>query len=325
MTVELPEQFKAHLATVHQSLLKSVLPGLPDTLREPILYFLNMPGKKIRPLLTIFACEAVGGKIQDALPSATAVELFHDFTLIHDDIMDQDELRRGYQTMHVKYGDSTAILVGDALIGLAYQQLIRSPAHCFEEIVKIFTESLVKVCEGQALDKEFESRARVSLDEYLDMIGKKTAWLLKVACAFGGICGGGTDVQVEQLSNFGYSLGLGFQIQDDLLDFVADESKLGKKVGSDFKLDKKTYVALKYREIVQGNKELQNRYPVNIADFPSFTEFQKALHEIGIVEEVRQEAEQHIEAALSALKNVVQPERDNSLFQITKFLQNRQY
>lgn len=323
--MNIPEQLKSHLDLVHQSLLNSVVPTLPSSLREPIHYFLQMPGKKIRPLLTLFSARAVGGKLEDALPAATAVELFHDFTLIHDDIMDQDELRRGFQTMHVKYGDSTAILVGDALIGLAYRELLKSPSSCFDAVVQIFSEALVKVCEGQALDKEFETRERVTLEDYLDMIGKKTAWLLKVACALGGICGGGSEEQVELLDRFGYGLGLGFQIQDDLLDFVADESKLGKKVGSDFKMHKKTYVNLKYQEILQNRSDLQARYPLTAGEFASFPEFQKALHEIGVVEEVKQVAACYIQDALNALGKILPLDDKNPLYLITRFLQDRQY
>lgn len=183
--MEFSEQFKPYIERVRQDLLNSVAPSLPSSLSEPIHYFLQMPGKKIRPLLTLFSCQAVGGRWETALPAAIAVELFHDFTLIHDDIMDQDDLRRGFQTLHVKYGESTAILVGDALIGLAYQELIKSPPDSRDAIVKIFTEALVKVCEGQALDKEFESREQVSVDEYLDMIGKKNR-----LASQGGLCVG---------------------------------------------------------------------------------------------------------------------------------------
>lgn len=323
--MELFQQLKPHLELVDQSLAKSIVPTLPVSLREPIRYFLQMPGKKIRPLLSLFSAQAVGGKIEEALPAATAVELFHDFTLIHDDIMDQDELRRGAPTMHVKYGESAAILVGDALIGLAYQELLKSPPSSFEAVMRIFTEALVKVCEGQALDKEFETREQVTLDEYLDMIGKKTAWLLKVACALGAICGGGNEEQVRLLSHFGYNLGLGFQIQDDLLDFVADESKLGKKVGSDFKMHKKTYVNLKYQEILLKRKDLRKRYPLTAGEFSSFADFQQALRRIGVVEEVKEVAAYYIRDALNALEQVLPLDDQNPLYLITKFLQDRQY
>ncbi|NIR67158.1 MAG: polyprenyl synthetase family protein [Aliifodinibius sp.] len=323
--MDLPEQFKQPIESIEHRLYSSVASELPSSLREPILYFLQLPGKKIRPLMTASAAQAVGGKLEDALPAATAVELFHDFTLIHDDIMDQDELRRGYQTMHVKYDDGTAILVGDALIGLALQQLMHSPPQYLDSVVKIFTEALVKVCEGQALDKEFESRSSVSLDEYMEMIGKKTAWLFKVACSLGAICGGANQEQIELLAHYGYSLGLGFQIQDDLLDFIADESKLGKKLGSDFRMDKKTYITLKYQEILQSNSDLQKKYPSEINRFSSFPVFQQALQKIGVVDQVKAIANQHMVAATAALERVLPLDENNQLYSITRFLQERQY
>lgn len=276
-------------------------------------------------MLTLFSCQAIGGDTDDALPAATAIELFHDFTLIHDDIMDQDELRRGLTTLHVKYDEGTAILVGDLLIGLAYQQLMKSTSPQIDKIINIFTEALVKVCEGQALDKEFETRTDVSVDEYLDMISKKTGWLIKVACSIGGLSGNAAPEQVELLTSFGDNLGLGFQIQDDLLDFIADESKLGKKVGSDFRMDKKTHVTLKYRELLQADATLQSRYPMNIPEFNSFSDFQSALYEIGVVESVRKEADFYIQNALSALEKISPLDENNYLYQITQFLQSRQY
>ena len=239
--------------------------------------------------------------------------------------MDQDELRRGLTTLHIKYDDGTAILTGDALIGLAYQQILKSPPRQLRAITDIFTEALVKVCEGQALDKEFETRSDVSINAYLDMISKKTGWLIKVACSIGGLCGNGTPAQVALLTEFGENLGLGFQIQDDLLDFIADETKLGKKVGSDFKMDKKTYVALKCREMIQGNTALQKIYPLDILKYPSFADFQKALYDIGVVDAVKQEAECYLNKALSALEQLSPLNEKNSLFQITQFLKHRQY
>ena len=323
--MSLPTGFTRYLDLINQSLLDSILPELAKSLREPMHYFLQMPGKKIRPLMTLYACEAVGGDIQDALPAATAIELFHDFTLIHDDIMDRDELRRGMPTLHKKYGEDTAILVGDALLGLCYQQLMRSPAEYLPQVMKIFSETLIKVSDGQALDKEFETRRDVSLDEYIDMIMKKTAWLFMDACTLGAICGGGSKEQIQHLKQFGHSIGLGFQVQDDLLDFVADESKLGKTVGSDFRLDKKTYVALKYRQILKEKPELQTKYPRNLSDFASLNDFRKALDCLGVVKEVEATASQHLTDALNALEAVMPLNDDNQLYQITRFLQTRQY
>ncbi len=325
MCAHLPETFEPLLKKIHARLLASVPPELPVSLRDPIHYFLNLPSKKIRPLMTLFACQVCGGTTEDALPAATAVELFHDFTLIHDDIMDQDELRRGFQTLHVKYDDGTAILVGDALIGLAYQQLMDSPANVLDRVVQMFTEALIKVCEGQALDRDFESTEEVSVDAYLDMIGKKTAWLFQTACSLGAMCANAGADQVGALQKFGYSIGLGFQIQDDLLDFVADEQRLGKKIGSDFRMHKKTYVTLKYREMVQQSPELKKEFPRRAGDFPSFSDFQAALNRLNIVAKAREEAEQFIEQGLNALAEITPPGEENPLFRLTRFLQNRQY
>lgn len=305
-------------------MLDSTSPKLPAILSEPISYFLDQPSKKIRPLISIFCCDVVGGNIDEVIPAATAIELFHDFTLIHDDIMDQDELRRGKPTIHVKWDAGTAILVGDALIGLSFQQLVRSPTQYLNQVVKIFSEALVTVCEGQALDKSFESLAEIGVEDYLDMIGKKTAWLFKASCEIGSIIGGANRAQVESLSQYGYNLGMAFQIQDDLLDFVADENLLGKKVGSDFKMDKKTYITLKYHERLNQDRELQKRYPGHETDFISFADYQQALKDLGIIDEVETAANAYFEKSLQRLREV-SAAQDHSLYRLTDFLYHRQY
>lgn len=320
-----PEVFISNIKAIDKRLIECVEPGLPESMRDPILYFLKTPSKKIRPLLTLYSSAAVGGTMEDALHAAVALELFHDFTLVHDDIMDRDELRRGMAAMHVKYGDDTAILVGDAMIGLAMQELTKIPNPKQEKVLKIFSEALVRVCEGQVLDKEFENREEVSLNDYLEMIGKKTAWLIKVSCALGAICGGGNEQQVESLSRFGYLLGLSFQIQDDLLDFIADQQKLGKKVGSDFEMDKKTYVTLKYRETLKENPDLAERYPMNLDAYESFAKFQEALHELGIVAAIEADVKRYMAETLEALAAVQPLDDNNMMYQMTRFLQNRQY
>jgi len=322
--VVLPEIFTSHIETVEQGLHEIVTPEMPALLRDPILYFLQMPGKKIRPLLCMAAAEAVRGESKAALPAALAVELFHDFTLIHDDIMDQDELRRGLKALHVRYDDGTAILVGDLMIGLAYQQLMQIPQPALDSIARVFSEALVRVCEGQALDKEFENRSDVTLDEYLEMIGKKTGWLIKVACELGALCGGGSEREVQELARFGYSLGLAFQIQDDLLDVIADQEKLGKKVGSDFLMDKKTYVTLKYMEMMREQPELMGRYPAAPSGFDSFQKFQEALRELGIVDSVQETVDYYTEQTLDALSRVMPLTEENPLYALARYLQKRQ-
>lgn len=320
------DQYQPLIKRVNQCLLESISPKLPSNLHEPIHYFLDdQSGKKIRPLLGVLSCDALGGNSEDAIAAATAIELFHDFTLIHDDIMDQDELRRGKPTIHVKWDSGTAILVGDALIGLSFQQLMRSPEKHLSRVAKIFSEALVKVCEGQALDKLFESMTDVSLDSYLDMIAKKTAWLFKVACEIGAILGDGSQKQVNLLSQYGYNLGLAFQIQDDLLDFVADESKLGKKIGSDFKMDKKTYITLKYQDMLRRDPQLQKNYPQREIDYDTLADFQKALNEIGLVKEVEKEANAYFDKSIAYLQEALPHKNDHPLYEISRFIHDRQY
>ncbi|NOX37978.1 MAG: polyprenyl synthetase family protein [Calditrichaeota bacterium] len=319
------EESKPLLTAVEQRLMAVVRPEMPSNLKDPIQYFLETPSKKIRPLLTLYACQMVGGRVEDALPAAAAVELFHDFTLIHDDIMDQDELRRGRPTIHVRWDASTAILVGDALIGLAFQELMQSPPDHLMEVTRIFSEALVKVCEGQGLDKAFESRPRVSLEEYLEMIHKKTAWLIQVSCHLGALIGGGSHEQIEALKTFGYQIGMGFQIQDDLLDVVADPDKLGKKVGSDFLMHKKTYLTIRYDEFLEAHPEWQQRLPARSTQFTQFEAFRKALEDLGILDSTRRVVDTYLQEGLRALETVCPLSPDNPLYRLTRFLAQRDY
>jgi len=310
--------------TLQRELQESVNSDLPTSLREPILYFLEAPGKKIRPLLTLLSCQAVGGELEHAIPAALGVELFHDFTLIHDDIMDKDDLRRGRFTIHKKWGEDVAILVGDALIGLAYQRMLQCDPRHLAQILHLFNDALIKVCEGQALDKEFEVREQVSLTEYLNMISKKTAWLFKLSCQLGAILGEAESNEIRAMENFGNSLGIGFQIQDDWLDYAGEEISLGKKVGSDLKLNKKTYVTLKYQEVIGQSPDLMRKYPSRLTDFHSLPELRAVLFELGIAEQIQSLIDFYIQDALDSLEKV-QPLNDtNQLFLLVNSLRDRQ-
>ncbi|TFH00616.1 MAG: polyprenyl synthetase family protein, partial [Calditrichales bacterium] len=212
---------------------------------DPIQYVNRLSGKKIRPLLAILSGLASGGKLENLLPPAAAVELLHNFSLVHDDIMDQDDVRRGNPTVHIKWDEGTAILTGDGLLGLAYRKLLATPNVTDLRIARLFTDAMIEICEGQALDKSFEERSRISESEYLLMIQKKTATLIQLSAQIGGIVGEADDHQVAALADFGFNLGMAFQIQDDLLDIVADEEKLGKRVGSDLEMHKKTIITIR--------------------------------------------------------------------------------
>ena len=211
----------------------------------PVHYVFANGGKRIRPVLLLLACKTVGGRVRDALPAAVAIELLHNFTLVHDDIMDKATSRRGRPTVHTKWDQSTAILVGDELMALAYRSLLQTKSARLHAIADTFTQAFVEVCEGQGLDKEFETQRRVSLPRYLTMIEQKTAKVISAAAEIGALVGRGTVRQVTALQRYGLHLGRAFQVQDDLLDVVADEAKFGKTVGRDIVSGKKTYLLIR--------------------------------------------------------------------------------
>jgi geranylgeranyl diphosphate synthase type II len=222
---------------VNDRLNQVVVKQSPVSFYDPVRYVLEGGGKRIRPILVILACKAVGGNEDDCLDAAVAVEILHNFTLVHDDIMDNDDLRRSRETVHKKWDEATAILAGDGLVALAYHYLLKTKTDEITEIANIFTTGIIDLCEGQALDKEFERRFDIDLNDYLLMIEKKTARLLMISSEIGAIIGGGNDKQREILREFSRQLGSAFQIQDDLLDM---ETTSGKTFGSDIKQKKKT-------------------------------------------------------------------------------------
>ena len=212
----------------------------PIGLYKPISYIIQLEGKRMRPVLSLMACEAVGKDPISALAAATAVELFHNFTLLHDDIMDEAMLRRGQQTVHHKWDVNTGILSGDALLVTAYQQLNTYDDFLFSKLTKLLSETALLVCQGQQYDVDFETRDNVSMDEYIHMIRLKTAVLLGCALRMGTLVGQASGDIADSLYDFGVNLGIAFQLQDDLLDAFGDPKTFGKKVGGDIIENKKT-------------------------------------------------------------------------------------
>lgn len=234
---------------IEQRLQSFNWPYSPKSLYEPQRYIIRNGGKRIRPIFTLMACGLCNGKIEEALPAATAVELIHNFTLLHDDIMDQADFRRGNPTVHVKWDVSTAILAGDGmfvngLFELLYYSDKYKETNKYSSLNRIFLDAIRLVCEGQALDMEFADRDNVTTDEYLLMIGGKTAQLLSASLRMGGIVAGASDSDLVSLHTFGMSAGLAFQIQDDLLDIIGDPEKFGKVPMGDIRECKKTYLML---------------------------------------------------------------------------------
>jgi geranylgeranyl diphosphate synthase type II len=227
------------------------------SLTESIVYLMGIGGKRMRPVLTLMGCEAFGGKAEQALDAALAVEVFHNFTLMHDDIMDQAPIRRGQPTVHIRWNTNTAILSGDAMLIQAYQLLAGYPDHQLGTMLRVFNESAFGVCAGQQMDMDFEKREDVTVEEYIEMIRLKTAVLLGCALDLGACIGGATDGQMHHLRQFGEELGISFQLRDDYLDAFGDPEKFGKQVGGDILADKKTYLLIRcYEKASDGDRAM---------------------------------------------------------------------
>lgn len=220
----------------------------PKELYEPIGYIANLGGKRLRPLLTLFAAEVFGAQPTDAIHAAVAIELFHNFSLIHDDIMDEAPLRRGNKTVHEKWNLNTGILSGDAMLILAYQYFENYEPAVFKDLAKLFSKTALEVCEGQQLDINFETRNNVSIPEYIKMIEYKTAVLVGAALEMGAIVAKTTENNKIAIYNFGRDLGIAFQLQDDYLDAFGETATFGKQIGGDILENKKTYLYLRSLE-----------------------------------------------------------------------------
>jgi len=229
----------------------------PKNLYEPIQYILGLGGKRIRPVLTLMSAEVFDVNCTRALPAALAVEVFHNFSLIHDDIMDDAPLRRGNETVHEKWDINTGILSGDAMLILAYQYFEKYEPAIFKNLAKLFSKTALEVCEGQQWDVDFENRDDVTIPEYLKMIQYKTAVLVAAAMKMGAIIAETTDENANLIYDFGLNLGLAFQLQDDYLDAFGDPKTFGKQIGGDIIENKKTYLYLKAIEFASEDEKKQ--------------------------------------------------------------------
>lgn len=233
---------------------KEHFPSQPASLYEPGRYFLSIGGKRIRPVLCVMGNELFDDIKPDAWQVATAIELFHNFTLIHDDIMDKAPLRRGMQTVHHKFGESTALLSGDVMLIVAYEYLNKINSSYLQRIITLFNTTAKQVCEGQQLDMDFEKQDSVKLDDYLQMIELKTSVLLAASLHMGAIIGGASAHNCNHLYQFGKNLGIAFQVQDDYLDAFGDPAKFGKDVGGDIRQNKKTFLLLQALQVANDEQ-----------------------------------------------------------------------
>ena len=232
-----------------KSLFESYLSGHvfdkePENLYAPIKYTLQNAGKRVRPLLVLMSAKSFGTDVKVALPAAAAIEIFHNFTLLHDDIMDDAPLRRGKPTVFKKWGENVAILSGDTMLVWAYKMLEAYDGDVYKKLNSLLNKTAIEVCEGQQMDMDFENREDVSITEYIEMIRLKTAVLLGAALQFGGIIAKASEADLRSISDFGIKLGLAFQIQDDYLDTFGDSDTFGKRIGGDILDRKKTFLYL---------------------------------------------------------------------------------
>ena len=281
--------------------------SLPDnSLYAPMIYIMRLPAKRVRPCATLMACEMFGSPAETALDAALAVELFHNFTLMHDDIMDHAPLRRGHATVHEKWNISTAILSGDAMLVKAYEMLSRHPA-----VVPIFNANAIAVCEGQQSDMDFEKRGDVGLQEYMEMIHNKTARLLGCALQMGAAIAGASVEDQERIAGFGGSLGTAFQLRDDLLDVYGDASKFGKQVGGDILANKKTYLLLKAFETANVEQLEKLQFLAgdgNVNPEEKVSQTLAIYDELSIREKSEAVMQQYFEQAMEDLNAVSVPE-----------------
>lgn len=258
---------KQYIDIIEKNLASYDFGSEPFELYEPIRYVLSLGGKRLRPVLTLMAYELFDNKLDKAVFPAMGVEVFHNFTLLHDDIMDNAPLRRGKSTVHKKWDTSIAILSGDVMLVRAYELLSKTDKKNMSLILSKFSQCAVQVCEGQQYDMQFETATTVTEEEYISMIQLKTAVLLAFSLELGAILGGAEQNISDQLYQFGINIGLGFQLKDDLLDVFADSAKFGKQVGGDIISNKKTYLLIKALELAEGNTKETLKHWLSVKDF----------------------------------------------------------
>ena len=247
--------FLPYIALVEDFFKSNLKSQAPHGLYDPITYIMGLGGKRLRPALLMAAGELFGAKKEDLIQAAAAIELFHNFTLVHDDIMDEAPLRRGEETIHQKWDLNTGILSGDAMLIKSYQLFESYPAEVQVQLVQLFSKTALEVCEGQQYDVEFENQQNVELEQYIKMISYKTAVLIAAALKMGAIIANASEKEQNQLYAFGLNLGIAFQIQDDYLDAFADPEKFGKQVGGDIVENKKTILVIKALEFASENQK----------------------------------------------------------------------
>jgi len=328
--VDVLEILKKYSESIDKEINKSLVTIDPKSLRQASEHLIKAGGKKLRPSLVVLACEAVGGKPENALKTAAAMELIHTFSLIHDDIMDKDDLRRGEPSVHVLWGEPMAILAGDTIFSKAFDTILETGINDVSsarvlEALKTVVDSCIKICEGQACDMGFEEKFDVKEKEYLNMIYKKTAALIAAATRSGAILGGGNPEQVEALSEYGRLIGMAFQIQDDYLDVVSDAEEIGKPAGSDIVEGKMTLMVV--HTIEKASSEDKEKL-ISILKSGSEDQVEEAIalfEKYGSIEYTHNIALNNVEQAKELLNILDDSESKDALLHIADFVLERNF
>lgn len=321
------ELYKELLSTVNSYIQQHPFTGRPAQLYDPINYMMQLGGKRVRPVLTLMGCKLFGGDTGKALPVAVAVEVFHNFTLVHDDIMDKAPIRRGQPTVHIKWNPDTAILSGDLMMIKSMEMFQHLDGETLKRCLPLFLTTAAEVCEGQQIDMNFETADKVSVEEYLHMIELKTAVLLACSLKLGAYVAGSSEDDARHLYNFGKHIGIAFQLQDDILDAFGDTVEVGKQKGGDIIANKKTYLLIKALEQAQGEQKTMLHHWLNQNSFNESEKVTAVLdifNQLDVKAQAEAEMKNHLDLAHQHLNSVgAAEESKNMLAAFAGMLQQR--
>ncbi|MDA0987278.1 MAG: polyprenyl synthetase family protein [Bacteroidetes bacterium] len=321
------KEYTQYKNLINSKLSKTAISGKPELIYSPVKYILNGGGKRMRPILTLLSSQAVGGKKYSAINAALAIEMLHAFTLVHDDIMDNAPTRRGRKTIHTKWNISAAILVGDGIIALSFLELLKTKSNKISEISKVFTKGLIDVCDGQALDKEFETNKNVTIKDYFKMIDLKTGRMVATSTEIGAIIGGGKSSEISALRKFGESLGRAFQIQDDLLDVISNKKTFGKEIGNDITSGKKTFLLLNALKKSTGKDKdlIKSIIKNNGIEKNKIEKVKDIYNRLGIINQSKNEVGKEILKACDKLYSLPKTDARQMLFWFASMLLQRKF
>lgn len=315
-----------YLFFIQEELKKNNIPENPSNLYDPIRYFLDMEGKKIRPILTLLSAELFGGTMEQAKHAAVAIEIFHNFTLIHDDIMDAAPIRRGIPTVHNKWNNNIAILSGDVMFVKAYEQLSLCQPNILPELLKTFNKTAIEVCEGQQMDMDFENQNSISQEDYIEMIRLKTSVLLGCALEMGAIICGTSSENKKLIYDFGENIGIAFQIQDDILDLYGDTKKVGKQNGGDVLANKNTLLSILAEMNSNDEQRLELKRLKNEKDATTKIEGVKSIFDdLDIKSKCAEVMQSYYAGALKNFSEIKTKNKNNALLELSNALMNRDF